>query len=47
MAECRGERMIYVNRFGMLKIADESDDLFGEIPEETIDFLDNRKPSEI
>jgi hypothetical protein len=34
--------MIYVNKFGVLKIVDESHDLFNEIPEETIEMLDFR-----
>ena len=36
--------MIYVNKFGILKIADEFDELnylSSEIPEETINILDS------
>jgi len=32
--------MIYVNKFGILKIVDESDYWYDEIPEETIEILD-------
>lgn len=32
--------MIYINKFGTLKIVDESYDLFNGIPEETIEILD-------
>jgi|GEM_PF-2973946 len=39
--------MIYVNRFGLLKMADEYDDLSREIPEETIQILDDRNLSEV
>lgn len=35
--------MIYVNKFGVLKIVDESNDLFDSIPEETIEIVDYRK----
>ena len=32
--------IIYVNKFGVLKIGNESSDLLGEIPEETLEILD-------
>ncbi|MGV8086873.1 MAG: hypothetical protein ACP5N1_04540 [Candidatus Woesearchaeota archaeon] len=45
--------MIYVNKFGLLKIVDESHnlmdesvDFFSKIPEETIEILDYRNSDE-
>ena len=35
--------MIHINKFGVLKIMDELDDLVGGISEETIEILDDRK----
>jgi hypothetical protein len=37
-----GDEMIYINKYGVLKIVDESYDLFDEIKEETIEVLDYR-----
>jgi len=39
--------MIYVNKFGVLKMADEFDDSSSEITEETIHIFDDRKLNEI
>jgi len=39
--------MIYVNKNGVLKIVDESYDLFDSIPEETIEMIDYRISNEI
>jgi hypothetical protein len=35
-----------VNKFGVLKIGNESSDLFSEIPEETIEILNYRNSNE-
>jgi hypothetical protein len=39
--------MIYVNKFGLLKIVDELDDSSNGIMEETIEIFDSRKLNEI
>ena len=35
--------MIFVNKFGIQKISDDWDDLYEEIPEETIEIVDCRE----
>lgn len=34
--------MIYVNKSGAIKIVDEPNDLYSDIPEETMDLLDEQ-----
>jgi len=36
----RGEKMIYINQYGLLKIRDETDYLSDDIPEQTIEIVD-------
>jgi len=40
---CGVKSMIYVDKFGVLKIVDEGYDLWNSIPEETIEIVDYMK----
>lgn len=39
--------IIYVNKYGVLKIVDEPSDSFNKIPEKTIRIIDDRMSNEI